>query len=237
MTDKLVSSPHKKFTNGNRRLSELVKEQLADWIMDGTLKIGQKISEEELAQQLAVSRMPVREALRVMENTGLVRSIPFVGTTIREFSQEEIKEIYMLRTLLEPTACYYAVENINVDCFYELELIQKKMSAIEKMPPSIENGKKMYWLNREFHLKIYEKAMMPTLLSIVENLWETTAYIRIKSASEPGYVQRQLEEHRLYLKFIKERDSETLRTVSAEIIEKRLEYLFSKEKQEPRACD
>ena len=219
----------KKLVTNNRRLSEIVKEQLTDWIMDGTLKVGQKISEDELAERLGVSRMPVREALRLMESMGLVESTPFVGSVIRKFSPEEIAEIYMLRGLLEPTACYHAAQKITLDRIYELEMIQKTMDGLEQMPGDFKKGKRLYQLNRDFHFKIYDAAELPKLLSIIENLWENTAYIRIKSAADPGYLDQQRKEHYLYLKFLREQDSDSFQAVFNENLTKHMNKLFQEE--------
>ena len=217
--------PVKKLVPNNKRLSVLVKDQITEWIIDGTLQAGQKICEDDLAERLGVSRMPVREALRVMENMGMVESTPFVGSVIREFSKEELEEMYMLRVLLESTACVYAAERITPEAIFELERIQRNMDDVGQASHDFEKGKELHNLNREFHFKMYESANLPKLFSIIENLWEATAFVRIKSAYEPDYAQRQRAEHNLYMQLLRERKGDELRAIFAENTTKHMHRL------------
>ena len=79
-----------------------VLNKLMDWIMDGKLKMGEKLNTEELARQLGVSRMPIREALKSLEKMGLAESIPYVGVKLVSLEQEDVLQIYLMRQLLEP---------------------------------------------------------------------------------------------------------------------------------------
>ena len=81
-----------------------VLNKLMDWIMDGKLTMGEKLNTEELARQLGVSRMPIREALKSLEKMGLAESVPYVGMRLVSLTQEDILEIYQMRQLLEPLA-------------------------------------------------------------------------------------------------------------------------------------
>ena len=81
-----------------------VLNKLMDWIMDGKLKMGEKLNTEELARQLGVSRMPIREALKSLEKMGLAESIPYVGVKLVSLEQEDVLQIYLMRQLLEPLA-------------------------------------------------------------------------------------------------------------------------------------
>ena len=78
-----------------------VLNKLMDWIMDGKLKMGEKLNTEELARQLGVSRMPIREALKSLEKMGLAESIPYVGVKLVSLEQEDVLQIYLMRQLLE----------------------------------------------------------------------------------------------------------------------------------------
>ena len=77
-----------------------VLNKLMDWIMDGKLTMGEKLNTEELARQLGVSRMPIREALKSLEKMGLAESVPYVGMRLVSLTQEDILEIYQMRQLL-----------------------------------------------------------------------------------------------------------------------------------------
>lgn len=67
-----------------------VLNKLMDWIMDGKLKMGEKLNTEELARQLGVSRMPIREALNRLEKMGLAESVPYVGMKLVSLTQDDL---------------------------------------------------------------------------------------------------------------------------------------------------
>jgi DNA-binding GntR family transcriptional regulator len=89
-------------------LSNLVLNKLMDWIMDGKLHMGEKLNTEELATQFNVSRMPIREALNNLEKIGLAESIPYVGTRLVSLTKEDVRQIYIASSALEPIVGSYA---------------------------------------------------------------------------------------------------------------------------------
>ena len=103
-----------------------VLNKLMDWIMDGTLKMGKSWNTEELARQLGVSRMPMREALKSLEKMGLAESVPYVGMRLVSLQQEDILQIYLMRQLLEPLAAGEACRKITKAQIDELENIQEE---------------------------------------------------------------------------------------------------------------
>ena len=94
------------------KLPDLVLDKLMEWIMSGKLSMGDKLSTEELATQLGVSRMPIREALSNLEKKGLAESIPYAGTRLVTLTKADVRQIYIARTALEPLAAKYACEKI-----------------------------------------------------------------------------------------------------------------------------
>ena len=107
-----------------------VLNKLMDWIMDGKLKMGEKLNTEELARQLGVSRMPIREALKSLEKMGLAESIPYVGVKLVSLEQEDVLQIYLMRQLLEPLAAGEACKKITEEQIHELEEIHKEYIPI-----------------------------------------------------------------------------------------------------------
>ena len=96
----------------HNKLPDLVLDKLMEWIMSGKLSMGDKLNTEELASQLGVSRMPIREALSNLEKKGLAESIPYAGTRLITLTKEDVRQIYIARTALEPVAARYACEKI-----------------------------------------------------------------------------------------------------------------------------
>jgi DNA-binding GntR family transcriptional regulator len=106
---------------GRRVLREDVKEYLIDAIVRGDIKPGERIVETQIAQQLAVSQGPVREALRDLELFGFVISSPFRGTQVREISNQDLVEIYPVRAALEGVAASTAASRIDDAILEQLE--------------------------------------------------------------------------------------------------------------------
>ena len=142
----------------NQRMPELVMAKLMDWIMDGTLSMGDKLVAEDLASKMGVSRMPVREALKNMEKSGIVESVPYVGTRVVELTMSDIIQIYTMRKALEPIASYNACKRISDETIKKLQTIQDKLEEVlfKKNP----DPKKVFVLNREFHFTMYEACEM-----------------------------------------------------------------------------
>lgn len=213
------SLPETNLRLANQRMSEQISQLLSEWIMDGTLQAGQKISEDELAERFNVSRMPVREAIRSLSERGFLESVPYAGTTVRTITDDEIREVYLLRSVLEPLACQIAVENITQDDIERLKKIQRELETYAEPPISFENAKELYRLNKEFHMCMYSPSKMNRLLQIIDSLWDSIAYIRIRIAYTSIYPKQMQHEHRDYIHYIEQRDSKTL----AEQVRKNLE--------------
>ncbi len=207
LSDKL---PPTEIRMNNKRMSEVICDEITNWIMDGTLGVGQRIREEDLAEVFGVSRMPVREAIRMLESRGLVDTIPYVGSSVKKLSSEEIDEIYLLRTILEPLACELASERITEEEIDVLEGIQEKLENLCLQPKNLENSKALYFANRDFHIGIYSASGLEKLLSIINNLWDSIAYLRIRTAFSENYPQQMIREHREYLKLLRSRDGKEL---------------------------
>ena len=203
---KLPKLPSASFKLNNKRMSELIYEQLSDWIMDGTLSAGQKISEDELADRFGVSRMPVREAIRLLSAKNLLESIPYVGTTVRILTSDEISEIYLLRSVLEPMACKKAAEHIKEEELEKLRHIQAELEIYAKLPLSLSTSKALYRLNKEFHMLLYSASRMSTLIQIIDGLWDSIANIRMRTAYTSIYPEQMQHEHRNYIYLLEQRD-------------------------------
>jgi len=84
-----------------RPLRQQIADVLQGAILNGELKPGEPLVETDIAARLGVSRAPVREALQLLANSGLVETVPYRGTTVRSLSARDIEEIYSMRTVLE----------------------------------------------------------------------------------------------------------------------------------------
>jgi DNA-binding GntR family transcriptional regulator len=132
----------------NRVLSDQVANQLREAIMHGRLKPGQHIVEREIAQGMRLSRGPVRDALRMLENEGLVVRYPHRGTFVAGMAMRDAEEIYSLRQALETLAVDYAIKYATEEQLDELDRIVDRMAErIETSYTQVEATE----LDMQFH--------------------------------------------------------------------------------------
>jgi DNA-binding GntR family transcriptional regulator len=201
--------PRKRLRDKYLRLHELVVEQLTNWIMDGTLKAGQRIIPEEICNTFGVSRMPVRDALKVLEESGLVIVKPYLGTTVVSLTLEDIRELYVMRIALEPAAAFHAVSCITDEEIENLIEIQSELEEISRRDSSERDKMQIYNANRRFHMTLYSYSRMKRLCKIIDGIWNNLAYARLKSVYETDkYINTMEKEHGAYLECIKKRDAQ-----------------------------
>ncbi|MCG3189407.1 MAG: hypothetical protein LKCHEGNO_01782 [Burkholderiaceae bacterium] len=141
-------------------LAMLAQRELERRIVAGELAIGAKLNEAEIAQALGVSRGPVREAFRALEQAGLVRVEKNRGVFVREVSLQEANEIYEVRAALEGLIGRLAAQRIDADELEQLRAIVKKMAALDKA----RKAEAYFALNLEFHEVVARSARNASLL-------------------------------------------------------------------------
>lgn len=190
-----------------------VLNKLMDWIMDGKLKMGEKLNTEELARQLGVSRMPIREALKSLEKMGLAESIPYVGVKLVSLEQEDVLQIYLMRQLLEPLAAGEACKKITEEQIHELEEIHKEYIPIVEAEEI--DAKKLYLQNRKFHFAIYSISEMDRVCAMIESLWDTLSFFKLIYGRDviknTNGAKNMIAEHQGYIDALKDRDAERLK--------------------------
>ena len=190
-----------------------VLNKLMDWIMDGKLKMGEKLNTEELARQLGVSRMPIREALKSLEKMGLAESIPYVGVKLVSLEQEDVLQIYLMRQLLEPLAAGEACKKITEEQIHDLEEIHKEYVPIVEADEI--DAKKLYLQNRKFHFAIYSISEMDRVCAMIESLWDTLSFFKLIYGRDviknTNGAKNMIAEHQGYIDALKDRDAERLK--------------------------
>lgn len=128
---------------------EVAYRRLYDAIRDGQFRPGDRLREIDVSQQLQLSRTPVREALRKLENDGIVEHRPRIGAVIRTLSSPEIVELYEMRLVLERTAAEMAAKHASAA---EIDLLIDINDQIEKVRSDTQRAAA---LNQDFHRSIY----------------------------------------------------------------------------------
>ncbi len=195
-----------------QQMNEFVREQIMDWLMDGRIAPGEKINIEKIAQMLGVSRMPVREALRSMEEAGLAKYIPYVGYTLVDVDAKRVNELYLIRQKLEPMAASIACDMMTDEAIINCEKIQEDFEKSMSSPGI--SAKEVYKINKKFHFAIYECCEMEVLCNTIDNLWNHLSFYKLLYGR--GYIhdkkrsQKMIKEHREYIQCLKDRNSKKL---------------------------
>jgi DNA-binding GntR family transcriptional regulator len=195
-----------------RTKRELVYQALRNAIMCSDLRPGQRLVIDELARQLEVSAIPVREALQLLQSEGLVTSVPHVGAAVSPISRESIDEVFAVLEGLEIVASRSAAQRLTSLEAAELEGIALAMDE------AVREGRNEDWadLNSQFHLTISRLSAMPMLLEMTERVlsrWDRLRRFYFNGVLVHRIEQAQ-EEHRELLQAMKDRDLPALeRTV------------------------
>ncbi|MGW5649551.1 GntR family transcriptional regulator [Saccharopolyspora sp. NPDC003752] len=107
-----MATPSSKLYRHEKPLRDIVGERIRNGIYDGTLPPGTRLVERELAEQYSVSRLPVREALRILQNEGIVEYLPTRGLVVRVLDRRQVRELFDVREMLEILAAQQAAEHI-----------------------------------------------------------------------------------------------------------------------------
>jgi DNA-binding GntR family transcriptional regulator len=173
---------------GRQSSPELIAESLRQAIIEGHLSPGESLRQENLAQHFAVSRIPVREALRRLESEGWIELQRHRGARVTALSAEEVREIYEIRASLEVTALQLAAPNHTARTL-------KQAAAVLRLSHNAKDVSLYAQYNREFHLALYAPAQRPRLLSIIESLHnQGERYLRLKLGM-PSHKQQSDDEH------------------------------------------
>jgi DNA-binding GntR family transcriptional regulator len=171
-------------------------------IIDGTFPPGRRLKEEELTQLCGLSRTPVREALRRLASEGLVVTTPNAGAQVISISDEELKEIYELRAMVEGYAAEHAARNITPEAVARLRALAANMERAcqghqdDDFLPS----------NAEFHRIILDAAQSPRLQGMSAFVIEAPLAVRTLRRYSPEDLVRSMRHHRELIEALEARD-------------------------------
>jgi DNA-binding GntR family transcriptional regulator len=189
-------------TRGQSTASQRVAAHLRRSILSGELPPGARIMQEEIAASLGSSRLPVREALRIIEAEGLIVLKSNSGAWVSKLDLAECEDTYKIRERVEPLALTESIPNLTAAQIADLERIQ---DLIERTT----DVEQFLLLDRELHLETYAGCRITTLSSMVHRFWNTTQHYRRAYAHLVDGADRQLVnfEHRLIIAAIKQADT------------------------------
>jgi DNA-binding GntR family transcriptional regulator len=185
-----------------KSLREEVYESLKKTILHGKLKGGQRLIEETLADQVGISRTPVREAFHKLERDELVTRLPKGGFAVKEFTKEDVEEIFGIRSALESYAAYLAT----------IHATPEKISDMEKKIVESENAlkrgddDKVIQLHTEFHDLIYKSCKSKKLIEMINNFRDYFYRYRSALLHTEGGFRSSIDDHRRMLEAMKKKN-------------------------------
>lgn len=186
-------------------LREHITQRISRAILDGTYAFGARLAESVIAEQLGVSRAPVREALSALEQDGIVTQVPRRGYFVVDFTNKDIEEVYSLRLLLEIAALHRVVPHISEQDVVEMQHI---VDALGEAALAQEDPDAIVALDLSFHEEICRMADHSRLFSAWNSLrLQTQLLLGVTSKTHYEYPDQPRQLHQHILDAIRERDA------------------------------
>src|SRR5208337_3178650 len=213
-------------------LAGRVEHAVAQWIFRGELTAGQKLTEQEVAERLGVSRGPVREAFRALADVGLLQIEQNRGAYVRKIDFEEAVEIHDVYSALEELAARSAARRLSGAQIEELRgLVESMDDAAEA-----EDLDRYYALNLSFHEGLVEGSSNQRLLSIYTRLLNELHLFRRFGLMQRGERQLSNREHHQIIEKIGAGDPEgAAEAMRSHTSERRRKMLLRSDKFDPKS--
>ena len=181
---------------------EAAYASLIDALRSGDFAPGDRLREEDVAKRLNLSRTPVREALRRLENNGIVEHRPRIGAVIRKLSQTEVVELYEMRIVLERTAASMAAQHGS----------EAKFDALDDMNGRILDARDTPTLgaaiNQDFHEALYRAARNRFLLASAEAINNALILLGPTTYLDPDRIRIVVSQHSDVITALRQRDGD-----------------------------
>lgn len=221
--DKAVSTRSYPPSSAPRRVATLVEfaaEHLRESIISGDMGPGQRIRIAEVAGELGMSLIPVREALQALSREGIVIPLPRRGYRVALLSIDDLSITYRLRLILEPLIVQMAVPHLEK---HDLDGLQEILDVLDV---ALEDGKWTlhYGDHRAFHFDIYTKCGAPWLIRFSEMLWQNTQRYQRLTTRIDGELKARMREHRGILRACRAGDAD----LAGELMRQHLTKAYAK---------
>lgn len=204
-------------------LRDVVFQTLREYIIKGKLKPGERLREISLADQLGVSRTPVREAIHKLEREGLVDLLPRRGALVAKMTEKKIRDVLEIREVLEVLAGHLACENINEDQLNHLrELAEEFKNSLQSAD---EN--KQAELDESFHQHIYQAANNKLLVQMLHTLREKMYLYRLAYIKDEDSHGTLIKEHESIINALAEGNNKKVEEYMKEHIQNQAQSIIS----------
>ncbi len=183
-------------------LRDVVFNTLRQAILRGELKPGERLLEIQLANELGVSRTPIREAIRKLELEGLVVMVPRKSAVVAEITEKSLRDVLEVRRALEELAMKLACERIQDKEIEELKMAQKEFADVLKTGDVTEGAE----ADVKFHDIIYRATDNERLIQLLYNLREQMYRYRVEQLKRKDFHDTLLAEHQYIIETLEKRD-------------------------------
>lgn len=177
-------------------LRERIVNILRESIIKGNLKPGERVAESDLADKYGISRTPIREAFRQLETEGFLKVIPRRGAEVTSLTEEDVREFYEVKSLLESYAAKVATEKLTEKDLKRLETLNSSMERFAKSG----DIKGFFKADNDFHDIFIQKCGNDKLCNIIQNLLQQFQRFRIASFVIKGRMEVSVEQHKDIIK-------------------------------------
>jgi DNA-binding GntR family transcriptional regulator len=213
-----------------RFLREQVYKSLKASMLNGVLPPNKRLIEERLAEEMGTSRTPVREAIQKLEKEGLIHKLPKGGFAVSTITDEDIEEVFGIRSVLEGYAGYLATSRATDDDIRSLEeTVQQEEECLRR-----KDTEEIIRLNTEFHDRLYKAAKSSKLYSIINDLRDYIYRYRIIIFRYEGMAEISIKDHKDMIGLMKAKNARQVEKLVRKHIIRGGELVKKKMKQESR---
>ncbi|CAN5844986.1 GntR family transcriptional regulator [soil metagenome] len=201
-------------------------QHLQKKILSGDFPAGHVISENTVAKEIGMSRTPVREAIRDMEQEGVLKQVPRYGTVVRELSRRDLVELYELREALEPFAVAQAAGRVGANDLNLLEKLCDEIKAIAAdvqksatLHPDADMMRRLLSADLSFHMLLLRNSGNQRMMKIVgDSRLLTGIFATPRQEHNLDVIKETHRFHLLIFKAVRDGDAEKARSAMAEHI-------------------
>jgi DNA-binding GntR family transcriptional regulator len=181
-----------------RTVGDMVYEVLRESILKGVFQPGERLRQDQLAEAIGVSRIPVRSALLQLESEGLITFNPYRGAVVNKLTVDEMREIYEIRGVLETHALRKAMGSMTPERLEHLDQLARALNEVK-------DGEEFLNRRNEFYRELYDGERQPHLVGLIEKLRAEAGRYWLERKVE--YVSRPGQRDHLHLlEFIRAED-------------------------------
>jgi DNA-binding GntR family transcriptional regulator len=226
-----MENPHgQEVIRKGRFLREQVYRKLKESILNVMLEPNQRLIEERLAAEMGTSRTPVREAIQKLEKEGLIHKLPRGGFAVNVIADEDIEEVFGVRSVLEGYAGYLATLRATEEDLRAMESIVKRQEIC------LDNGEtdEIIRLNTDFHDILYACANSKKLIAIINDLRDFIFRYRILILRYEGMATIAIQDHKDMIALMKAKNARQVEKLVRKHIIRGMGLIKKKMRQEAR---